>query len=504
MCPTEFTQTFRDFIPFDYDNYNSFICVCQWFRDKFRFPYNLYEKIGRLALDKFKTIVYNNKAVFNTVQRCRQDLSGRFPPSKALAVFVCAVLSVSARHFFMTKFSRFSNTDIDALISGFLRGDGVSVFTDGNFAVFPGFCDVHVHLREPGFSYKETIKTGTLAAAHGGYTDVCAMPNLSPVPDSVKSLEPELDAIKRDAVVRVHPYGSITKGELGNELSDMAELAPYVCALSDDGKGVASGDIMQSAMLTAKSAGKIIAAHCEDMSFVNGGYIRDCVYARANGHRTIQPESEYMQVERDLKLAEKTGVAYHICHISTKESVDLVRQAKKRGIDITCEIAPHYLVLTTDDLRDDGCFRMNPPLGTNDDRKALIDGIRDGTIDMIATDHAPHSAEEKSGGLAGSAFGIVGLETAFPVLYTELVMAGIIGLDRLCELMCVNPRKRFGIPFHKDDYTVFDLGSRYTIQSKEFISMGRSTPFEGRSVCGKCIKTVCGGKTVWQENMTEN
>ena len=284
----------------------------------------------------------------------------------------------------------------------------------------------------------------------------------------------------------------------------MAELAPYVCALSDDGKGVASGDIMQSAMLTAKSAGKIIAAHCEDMSFVNGGYIRDCVYARANGHRTIQPESEYMQVERDLKLAEKTGVAYHICHISTKESVDLVRQAKKRGIDVTCETAPHYLVLTTDALRDDGCFRMNPPLGTNDDRKALIDGIRDGTIDMIATDHAPHSAEEKSGGLAGSAFGIVGLETAFPVLYTELVMAGIIGLDRLCELMCVNPRKRFGIPFHKDDYTVFDLGSRYTIQSKEFISMGRSTPFEGRSVCGKCIKTVCGGKTVWQENMTEN
>ena len=259
----------------------------------------------------------------------------------------------------MTKFSRFSNTDIDALISGFLRGDGVSVFTDGNFAVFPGFCDVHVHLREPGFSYKETIKTGTLAAAHGGYTDVCAMPNLSPVPDSVKSLEPELDAIKRDAVVRVHPYGSITKGELGNELSDMAELAPYVCALSDDGKGVASGDIMQSAMLTAKSAGKIIAAHCEDMSFVNGGYIRDCVYARANGHRTIQPESEYMQVERDLKLAEKTGVAYHICHISTKESVDLVRQAKKRGIDVTCETAPHYLVLTTDALRDDGCFRMN-------------------------------------------------------------------------------------------------------------------------------------------------
>ena len=240
------------------------------------------------------------------------------------------------------------------------------------------------------------------------------------------------------------------------------------------------------------------------MSFVNGGYIRDCVYARANGHRTIQPESEYMQVERDLKLAEKTGVAYHICHISTKESVDLVRRAKKRGIDVTCETAPHYLVLTTDALRDDGCFRMNPPLGTNDDRKALIDGIRDGTIDMIATDHAPHSAEEKSGGLAGSAFGIVGLETAFPVLYTELVMAGIIGLDRLCELMCVNPRKRFGIPFHKDDYTVFDLGSRYTIQSKEFISMGRSTPFEGRSVCGKCIKTVCGGKTVWQENMTEN
>lgn len=416
---------------------------------------------------------------------------------------LCGLAGVG-KAFFMINFKRFSNTDIDALISGFLRGDGASVFTDGNIAVFPGFCDVHVHLREPGFSYKETIRTGTLAAAHGGYTDICAMPNLSPVPDGVKTLTPELDAIKRDAAVRVHPYGSITKGEAGTELSDMAELAPHVCAFSDDGKGVADEKMMESAMLAAKSAGKIIAAHCEDMSYVNGGYIRDCAYARENGHRTICPESEYRQLERDLRLAERTGAAYHVCHVSTKESVELVRQAKKRGIDVTCETAPHYLVLTTDELRDEGCFRMNPPLGTKDDRKALIDGIADGTIDMLATDHAPHSAEEKSGGLAGSAFGIVGLETAFPVLYTELVMTGSIGLDRLCALICVNPRKRFGIPLHKDDYTVFALGGHYTIQSREFVSMGRSTPFEGRSVCGRCIKTVCGGKTVWQENTTES
>lgn len=354
-----------------------------------------------------------------------------------------------------------------------------------NYIIVPGLCDVHVHFREPGFSYKETIRSGSLAAKAGGYTTVCTMPNLNPVPDSLENLKIQLDIIEKDAAVRVLPYGAITKGELGKELSDMEAMAPYVCAFSDDGHGVQNDEMMRAAMLKAKSLGKIIAAHCEDNSLLNGGYIHDGEYCRAHGHKGISSESEYRQIERDLRLAEEAGASYHVCHISTKESAQLIRDAKKRGVDVTCETGPHYLVLCDEDLQEDGRFKMNPPLRSRADKEALIEGILDGTIDMIATDHAPHSKEEKSRGPQGSAMGIVGLETAFPVLYTELVRKGVITLEKLIELMSINPRKRFGIT-EDPGFAVFEIATPYTIDPDGFKTMGRATPFAGWEVYGKC------------------
>ena len=374
--------------------------------------------------------------------------------------------------------------------------EALSRFLDNEYTVFPGFCDVHVHFREPGFSYKETIKTGTLAAARGGYTAVCTMPNLDPVPDSKEHLSRQLEIIERDAVINVFPYGAITVGEMGEKLSDMDAMASNVIAFSDDGRGVQSEEMMIAAMEKAKSLGKLIVAHCEVNELLRGGYIHDGAYAKAHGHRGISSESEWAQVERDCRLAKQTGCAYHVCHISTKESVDIIRRAKADGVNVSCETAPHYLLLDENDLKEDGRWRMNPPLRSSEDREALIRGMIDGTIDCIATDHAPHSADEKSRSLEKSAFGIVGIETAFPLLYTGLVKTGVITLDRLLELICVNPRKRFNIP--KNGFSVWDLNSEYEIDPKEFISMGRATPFEGQKVFGKCMLTVCDNKTAFK------
>lgn len=373
-----------------------------------------------------------------------------------------------------------------------------------NAAVFPGFVDVHVHLREPGFSYKETIRTGTLAAAHGGYAHVCCMPNLDPVPDSRAHLNEQLAIIRRDAAVHVHPYGAITAGEQGGTLADLQDMAADVAGFSDDGRGVQSGDMMRAAMAEAKRLGKIIAAHCEDNSLLRGGYIHDGEYARLHGHRGICSESEWGQIARDLRLAEETGCKYHVCHISTRESVQLIREAKARGVDVTCEVGPHYLVFSDMDLQEDARFKMNPPIRSEADRQALVEGVRDGTIDMIATDHAPHSAQEKSRGLEKSAMGVVGLETAFSVLYTHLVRPGVIPLERLVELMHGSPARRFGFgtPLAEGqsaDLTVFDLEKRYTVDPDRFLSMGRASPFTGMELWGVCRLTMVGGKIVWQE-----
>ena len=370
-------------------------------------------------------------------------------------------------------------------------------FNNSNYTILPGFCDVHVHFREPGFSYKETIKTGSMSAARGGYTAVCTMPNLNPVPDSISNLNEQLEPIKSDAVVAVYPYGAITVGQMGESLSDMDGMAENVIAFSDDGRGVQSDDMMRDAMIKAKSLGKMIVAHCEVNELLKGGYIHDGVYAREHGHRGICSESEYAQIARDIKLAEETGCAYHVCHISTKESVKLIREAKSRGVDITCETAPHYLVLDENDLQEDGKFKMNPPLRATEDKLALIEGVVDGTIDIIATDHAPHSQEEKSRGLEKSAFGIVGLETAFSVVYTHLVKTGVITLEKAVELLCYNPRKRFSIDVNSD-FSVWDLSAEYTVNPDEFLSMGRATPFEGEKLFGKCIATIHNGKIVFK------
>ena len=369
-------------------------------------------------------------------------------------------------------------------------------FNNSEYFIFPGFCDVHVHFREPGFSYKETIKTGSKASARGGYTDVCTMPNLKPVPDSVEHLKEQLDIINRDAVIGVHPYGAITVGEAGQELSDLDGMAPDVIAFSDDGKGVQKDDMMRAAMQKAKALGKMIVAHCEVNELLKGGYIHDGAYAKAHGHRGICSESEWGQIKRDIALAKETGCAYHVCHISTKESVELIRQAKKDGVNITCETGPHYLVMDDSDLQELGRFKMNPPLRDKQDREALLAGIIDGTIDMIATDHAPHSAEEKAKGLEKSAFGVVGIETAFPVLYTCLVKTGVITMDRLIELLVINPRKRFGIPM-ENDFSVWNLEKEVTVDPKDFVSMGKATPFEGWKLFGECAATFKGGKRVW-------
>ena len=362
--------------------------------------------------------------------------------------------------------------------------------------VFPGFADVHVHLREPGFSYKETMESGSSAAAHGGYTAVLTMPNLKPSPDSIEGAREQLAAIRRGASIAVIPYGTITKGSLGDELSDMEAIAPMVAAFSDDGRGVQSEEMMLAAMQKAKSLGKMIVAHCEDNSLLRGGYIHDGEYARAHGHRGICSESEWSPIARDVELLKRSGAAYHVCHVSTKESVEIIRQAKAAGVNITCETAPHYLTLDDSCLQEDGRFKMNPPLRAREDREALVAGLLDGTVDMIATDHAPHSHEEKSRGLEDSMMGVVGLETAFPVIYTELVKPGIITLEQAVELLSTRPRARFGIDSDVG-FTVFDLGCEYTVDPEKFLSKGRSTPYKGARVFGKCLATVYLGRAVY-------
>lgn len=394
----------------------------------------------------------------------------------------------------LTSFPQFTKETVLGAFSEF----GASVYNSSQYMIFPGFCDVHVHLRQPGFSYKETIKSGTQASAHGGYTTVFSMPNLKPVPDSAEHLKEQLDIIKKDAVINVLPYGAITVGQNGEELSDMEGMAKDVIAFSDDGRGVQSEEMMKEAMLRAKALGKIIVAHCEDNSLLHGGYIHDGVYASKHSHRGICSESEWKPIKRDLELCRQTGCAYHVCHISCKESVELIRQAKAQGIDVTCETGPHYLILTDEDLKEDGKFKMNPPLRSKEDRQALIEGVLDGTIDMIATDHAPHSQEEKSRGLEKSAFGIVGIETAFQLLYTHLVKKNIISLERLVELLAVNPRKRFGLEYD-NSFTVWDLDKKTVINPSDFLSMGKATPFEGEEVFGECELTVCNGKTAYKK-----
>ena len=387
-----------------------------------------------------------------------------------------------------------------------IDGNGADEVIDiRGLAVFPGFSDVHVHLREPGFLSKETIASGTAAAARGGYTNVCSMPNLNPCPDTLEHLRVQLDAIEKDAVINVIPYGTITMGEKGEELAAMEETAPYVAAFSDDGKGVQTDEMMREAMIRAKKLGKLIAAHCEDNSLLFGGYIHDGEYARLHGHRGICSESEWGQVKRDLELVRETGVSYHVCHISTKETVELIRNAKKEGLDVTCETGPHYLTMADMDLEEDGRFKMNPPIRSAEDRDALLAGLLDGTIDMIATDHAPHTAEEKGRGLEKSLMGVVGIETAFPVVYTDLVKTGKAPLSVIIERMAEAPAKRFGLEGGKIEVggkanlCVFDLENEYIINSKEFLSMGKATPFEGKKVFGRAKLTIIGGKKVWQE-----
>ena len=412
----------------------------------------------------------------------------------------------------MKKFEKINKIPMDfgQILSGDIAQAGETLFSlkdqqfsavesldSSEYFIFPGFCDVHVHFREPGFSYKETIATGSMAAARGGYTAVCTMPNLDPVPDSCEHLKVQQDIIDSDACIGVYPYGAITAGEKGETLADMAAMSGSVIAFSDDGHGVQSEDMMRQAMLKARDLGKLIVAHCEDNSLLRGGYIHDGQYAREHGHRGICSESEYGQIARDLKLAEETGCSYHVCHISAKESVELIRQAKKRGVDVTCETAPHYLILDDSDLLEEGRFKMNPPLRDKTDRQALIEGIKDGTIDIIATDHAPHGAEEKAKGLAGSPFGIVGIETAFPLLYTYLVRTGIISMEKLMELLVVNPRKRFGIPLG-NEFSIWSM-EKTVVDPEDFLSKGKATPFAGWEIFGKCLLTVYNGNIVFKQ-----
>ena len=373
----------------------------------------------------------------------------------------------------------------------------LSIFDDSRYTVFPGFCDVHVHFREPGFSYKETMVTGSQASARGGYTAVCTMPNLKPVPDSVENLAQQLKLIEEGSCIHVYPYGAITVGEQGEVLADLEGMAPNVIGFSDDGKGVQSDEMMRQAMLRAKALGKMIVAHCEVNDLLRGGYIHEGRYAREHGHRGICSESEWAQIARDLELVKETGCAYHVCHISTKESVDIIRKAKAEGVDVTCETGPHYLTMDDSFLKEEGRFKMNPPLRSAEDREALIQGIIDGTIDILATDHAPHSAEEKAKGLEKSAFGVVGIETAFPICYTYLVKSGIITLEKLIDLLVTNPRNRFGIP-NGSDFTVWDLEAIDVVDPADFLSLGKATPFEGWQIQGKCIATVCDGKVVYK------
>ncbi len=387
--------------------------------------------------------------------------------------------------------------------------DGAAVVELNHCFVVPGFVDVHVHLREPGFSYKETVASGTAAAAAGGYTAVCAMPNLNPAPDSPERLREELEAIRRDARVHVYPYGTITRGERGEELADLAALAPLVPGFSDDGRGVQPEELMRAAMLLAKRLDRPIAAHCEDESLLAKGWcVHDGAFARARGLPGNDPASEWRQVERDLRLVRETGCRYHVCHVSTRKSVSLLRAAKAEGLPVTCETAPHYLCLCDGDLEDDGRFKMNPPIRSAEDRDALVEGLLDGTVDCVATDHAPHSAEEKSGGLRGSLNGVVGLECAFPVLYTELVKTGKVPLDVILNALCVNPRRIFGLPGGKieegqpADLTVLALDCEpHIVAPERFRSMGRATPFAGRRVEAAVCMTIVDGKLVFPEGL---
>ncbi len=407
-------------------------------------------------------------------------------------------LTIKNVNYFKDGAFRFGDYSLDIADSSPLlpQANGGIVSKFNNCFIFPAFCDVHVHLREPGFSYKETIKSGTLASARGGYADVCSMPNLKPVPDSVENIKLQQDIIDKDAVIRVHPYASITLNQEGKELSDFHSLKDKCIAFSDDGKGVQSAFLMEQAMLKAKSLDKMIVAHCEDNSLLNAGYIHDGEYARLHGHKGICSESEWAPIKRDIELARKTGCKYHVCHISCKESVELIRKAKAEGVNITCETAPHYLVFNDMNLIDEGRFKMNPPIRSEKDRQALIEGIIDGTIDMIATDHAPHSEEEKTRGLKNSFMGVVGIETAFSVMYTYLVKTKIITLEKLIDLMAINPRKRFGLPIN-DDICVFDLNAKYKVDPKDFLSKGKFTPFEGKELYGVNRLTVCDSKIVY-------
>lgn len=378
-------------------------------------------------------------------------------------------------------------------------GSALDLLNDSRYAVFPGFCDVHVHFREPGFSYKETMASGTGAAAAGGFTSVCTMPNLNPVPDNLAHLKEQLDIIEKDAVIDVMPYGAITVGEKGEKIADLEAMAPYVVAFSDDGRGIQDKEVMREAMQRVKALGKVLVAHCEVESLLKDGYIHEGEYARKHAHRGICSESEWREVERDIKLADETACAFHACHISCKESVQLIRDAKKSGVDVSCETAPHYLLLSDSDLQESGRFKMNPPLRSKNDRDALIEGILDGTIDMIATDHAPHSKEEKNKGLKDSFFGIVGIETAFPTLYTKLVLGGVLSPEKLIRLMTINPRKRLKMKEPEKDLTIFDLESEYIIDSAKFLSKGKATPFDGMRVKGECILTIADGKAVYSK-----
>ncbi len=417
-------------------------------------------------------------------------------------------LIIGATIYFNSQFVKkdiLINDEIIAEISDSLAPECADVvYNFNNCYVFPGFTDVHVHLREPGFSYKETIKSGTMASAHGGYTSVCSMPNLKPVPDCAEHLQQQIDIIKNDAVINVYPYASITVNQMGEELSSMSEMADMCIAYSDDGRGVQSDEMMLNAMKIAKKHNKMIVAHCEVNDLLNGGYIHKGKYAEEHNHKGICSESEWKQIERDVELVKQTGCAYHVCHISTKESVELIRKAKKDGVNITCETGPHYLVLSDKDLQEHGRFKMNPPLRDESDKMALIQGVLDGTIDMIATDHAPHSAEEKSKGLEKSNMGVVGIETAFSIMYTHFVKTNTISLEKLVELLSINANKRFNIGSEikvgsKADLTIFDLNEKYTINPDDFLSMGKSTPFENFEVYGKCKMTLCNGEVVWED-----
>lgn len=394
---------------------------------------------------------------------------------------------------------------IDTLSTSISKNGVDAVIIAQDKYLVPGFVDVHVHLRQPGFSYKETIKTGTLAAAAGGYTAVCSMPNVNPVPDSLEGIKAQTDIIDRDAVINVYPFASITKGRQGKgETVDFNALKDIAVGFSDDGTGVQDDDVMLKAMTECEKVGKIISAHCEVNSLLHGGYIHDGEYCKEHHHKGICSASEYEQIERDCRLAKKTGVHYHVCHISTKESVDIIRKAKASGVNVTCETGPHYLTMCDKDLQEDGRFKMNPPLRSEQDKHALLQGVLDGTIDVIATDHAPHSQEEKSKGLAGSAMGVVGLETAFGVLYTKLVKTGFIPLTKLIEMMSVKPRQIFDLPGGKiaegevADLALLDLDKKWSVNPDEFLSMGRATPFEGWQLCGKNVLTVCKGEIVYE------